>query len=245
MPSSPTSLVSAQSGAARRDHLLDLLAGVSDPRDPRGVRYPLGGMLAVALTAVMSGARSFTAIGEAGADLPAAALDQLGLSRAPVESTVRKLFARIDAEELDRQVTAFAWTRSGQIAGRRVVAIDGKTLRGARRAGGQLPHLIAGLDHATGTVIAQREVEAKSNEIPAVRDLLSAFDLTGAVVTVDAMHTQRATAEVIVDGGADYVFTVKGNQPLLHAGLKALPWKDVPAHRHTQRGHGRTATRTI
>lgn len=78
-----------------------------------------------------------------------------------------------------------------------------------------------------------------------MRELLAAFDLAGAVVTVDAMHTQTGTAAAITVAGADYVFTVKGNQPTLHAACKALPWKDVPAHRATETGHGRRATRTI
>ena len=68
----------------------------------------------------------------------------------------------------------------------------------------------------------------KSNEIPAVRHLLTCFDLTGVVVTVDAMHTQTDTATAITGAGGDYVFTVKKNQPSLHAACKALPWKAGP-----------------
>ena len=86
---------------------------------------------------------------------------------------------------------------------------------------------------------------AKSNEIPAVRDLLACFDLTEAVVTVDAMHTQIDTAIAITAAGGDYVFTVKKNQPGLHQRCKDLPWKDVPGHRVTTTGHGRRVTRTI
>ncbi len=66
-----------------------------------------------------------------------------------------------------------------------------------------------------------------------------------AVVTVDAMHTQTDTAQLIVDAGGDYVFTAKGNQPKLYAACRALPWRDVPAHRVTTKGHGRRVARTI
>lgn len=218
--------------------LLHTLGQVPDPRRRRGVRYPLVGMLAVAVCAVLAGARSFAAIGEWGADLDAGQLVRLGLQRAPEESTLRKLVTRLDAAALDAALATWAWTRTRRVQGRRVIAIDGKTVRGARARGtkttsspASAPHLIAALDHATGVVLGQSAVAAKSNEIPAVRDLLASFDATdlaGAVITVDAMHTQNDTAQVIVDAGADYVFTVKANQPRLLAALKNLPWRDVP-----------------
>ena len=83
------------------------------------------------------------------------------------------------------------------------------------------PHLVAAFDHDSGAVLGQLAVTAKSNEIPAVRTLLAEFDLAGVVVTVDAMHTQTDTAQLIVEAGGDYVFTVKGNQPTLYAACKS------------------------
>jgi predicted transposase YbfD/YdcC len=94
-------------------------------------------------------------------------------------------------------------------------------------------------------VLGQVAVSAKSNEIPAVRTLLTRFDLREVVVTVDAMHTQSDTATAITAAGGDYVFTVKANQPTLHAACKELPWAAVPGHRVTSTGHGRRVTRTI
>lgn len=247
MPSSPIAL--AAPVVATPQSLLEHLERVPDPRDPRGVRYPLAGMLAVAVCAVLAGARSFAAIGEWGLDLGAEDLDLLGLNRAPVESTLRKLFARLDAAALDAALAVFAWCRVRQIQGRRVIAIDGKTVRGARSKAGSAPHLIAALDHGTGVVLGQHAVAAKSNEIPAVRDLLAGFDaadLHGCVITVDAMHTQTDTAKAILAADADYVFTVKNNQPKLLSQLKKLPWASVPiGSRATSRGHGRRITRTI
>lgn len=232
------------------DHtLLSVLDRVPDPRDPRGVRYPLTGVLAVAVCAVLAGARSFAAIGEWALDLEESQLQRLGLGRAPVESTLRKLFARLDAAALDRQLAVLAWTRTAHVAGRRVIAIDGKTIRGARTGERAAPHLVAAFDHATGVVLGQHAVEAKSNEIPALRDLLASFDpadLHACVITADAMHTQGDTAQVIVGAGADYVFTVKANQPKLLAALKTLPWTTVPTgSRSTEHSHGRRVTRTI
>ncbi len=247
MSSSPITDAVAQPD--RVNQLLDLLATVPDPRDPRGVRYRLGGVLAVAVTAVLAGARSFAAIGEWAADLSGEQLARLGLGTAPDESTLRKLFARLDADQLDRVLGAWLWTRSEVVDGRRVFALDGKTVRGAgMRTGtgqGTAPHLVAAFDHTVGTVLGQVAIAAKSNEIPAVRDLLACFDLTATVITVDAMHTQTDTATAITGAGGDYLFTVKGNTPTLHRHLKALPWKDVPAHSQTETGHGKRITRTI
>jgi len=172
--------------------------------------------------------------------------------KGPAEKTFRRVLACLDAAVLDGLVGAFMWTRTRVVQGRRVIAIDGKTVRGARtpdeRGDLRAPHLIATLDHATSAVLGQLAVAAKSNEIPAVRTLLASFDaqaLSGAVVTVDAMHTQTDTATAITGAGADYVFTVKGNQPTLYAQLKALPWKDVPSRSSVQTGHGRRAHRAI
>ncbi len=243
MPSSPITAAVAQ--PERLSHLLDLLTKMPDPRDPRGVRYGLAGILAAAVTAVLTGARSFTAIGEWVADLPAEYLTWIGLTDAPEESTLRKLFARLDADALDRLLGAFMWTRTGVVGRRRVIALDGKTIRGARTPTRAAPHLVAAFDHAAGAVLGQVAIGAKSNEIPAVRDLLACFDVSGTVVTVDAMHTQVDTADAITAAGGDYVFTVKGNTPTLYRQLKDLPWKHIPGHSTTVTGHGKRATRTI
>ncbi|MDQ2755222.1 MAG: ISAs1 family transposase [Actinomycetota bacterium] len=252
MPSSPITPAATQPeqahGSTRATHLLELLATVPDPRDPRGVRYPLVGILAAAVTAVMGGARSFAAIEEWAEDLPVGHRTRIGLGAgcaSPDESTLRKLFARLDPDHLDRALGAWVWTRTHDVDGQRVIALDGKTVRGARTATTSAPHLVAALDHTTGSVVGQVQVAAKSNEIPAVRDLLACFNLSGVVVTVDAMHTQTDTADAITSAGGAYVFTIKSNTPTLARQLKALPWKDVPPHTTTVTSHGRRATRTI
>ena len=227
--------------------LLDLLNTVPDPRGRRGRQHGLPAILAVGLAAVIAGARSFVAIGEWVAHQPIEALRVLGVTTAagPDESTIRRVFARLDPDVLDQLLGAFMWTRTHTVGARRVIAIDGKTVRGARSKTRTAPHLVAALDHGTGVVVGQLAVTAKSNEIPAVQGLLELFDLTDVVVTVDAMHTQTETAKQITAAGGDYVFTVKGNQPTLFETCKQLPWKDVPSHTVTTRGHGRKVTRTI
>jgi predicted transposase YbfD/YdcC len=227
--------------------LVGLLGRVPDPRDPRGVRHALPGLLAVGVAAVLAGARSFAAIGEWASETPTGLLAELGVSRSkgPSESAIRRAFARVDADVLDAVVGAFCWTRTGVVSGRRVIALDGKTVRGARTPTTVAPHLVAAFDHTAGTVLGQVATAAKSNEIPAVRDLLGLFDLNEVVVTVDAMHTQTDTAELIVGAGGDYVFTVKSNQPSLYAACKNLPWAQVTSHTAVSTTHGRRARRTI
>jgi predicted transposase YbfD/YdcC len=227
--------------------LAEVLKGIPDPRARRGVRHALPGIVAVALAAVMGGARSFAAIGQWAGELTSGQLAELGLPRgtAPDASTFRKVLGRLDGDAVDQLAGAYLWTRTGRAGGRRVIAVDGKTVRGARAGSAAVPHLVSALDHATGTVLGQLATAAKSNEIPAVRTLLAGFDLAGVVVTMDAMHTQAETAAAILDGGGDYVLTVKGNQPGLHAACKRLPWSQVPAHSTVSMGHGRRARRTI
>jgi len=233
--------------AARGQYLLDLLAQVPDPRKKRGRRHALAGLLAVGIAAVVAGSRSFAAIGQWAMDAGAGVLAALGASRGAAEqSTFRRAFTTVDPDTLDAVLGAWLWTRSARVMNRMVIAIDGKTVRGARDKDGKAPHLVAALAHGIGAVVGQVAVATKSNEIPAVRTLLTAFtNLAGAVITVDAMHTQADTAELVIARGADYVMTVKANMPTLYKRLKKLPWVDIPATSTVTTDHGRRARRTI
>lgn len=169
-------MTSSSIPAARSQHLLDLLTQIPDPRKRRGRRHALAGLLGVGIAAVIAGSRSFAAIGQWAADAGVDVLATLGATRgAAQESTFRRAFAAIDAEKLDAVLGAWVWTRTVQGTGRLVIAIDGKTVRGARTKDGQAPHLVAALAHGIGAVLGQVAVAAKSNEIPAVRELLKAF----------------------------------------------------------------------
>ena len=237
---------SLTAGLSRRP-LMEVFAQVPDPRDPRGVRHDLATVLTLAQTAVLTGARTLLAIAEWTQDAARDTLSRIGIDpdRAlPSESTIRRTLARVNADELDALMAGWMATRVGQLAGKRVIAYDGKTMRGARTAAGA-PHLLAAFDQTAGAVVGQLAVATKSNEIPALRDLLNTMDITGAVVTADAMHCQRETATTITDRGGHYVLTVKDNQPSVRAACKALPWKQVPAVTVTDRSHGRRVRRTV
>jgi predicted transposase YbfD/YdcC len=236
-------MTSSSIPAARSQYLLGLLAQVPDPRKRRGRRHPLAGLLAVGIAAVIAGSRSFAAIGQWAADAGEEVLAGLDAVRGPAEeSTFRRAFALVSPDVLDRVLGAWLHTRATQAGGRLVIAIDGKTVRGAKNKEGKAPHLVAAVAHGIGAVLGQVAVDAKSNEIPAVRDLLKAFaSLAAGVITIDAMHTQHDTAQVITGRGADYVMTVKGNMPTLYKQLKKLPWAAVPAVSAVTTDQGRRA----
>jgi predicted transposase YbfD/YdcC len=214
-------------------------------------------VLATAAAAVVAGARSITAIAEWAADAPIPVLAAVGARRHPVtgvwqpasEPTVRRILTRVDADALDDALGAWL---AAQVAAGRVdadllaVAVDGKSLRGAVDTDGAMVHLLAAMLHRHAVVMAQRAVHAKTNEITGCAPLLDGLDLTGALVTADALHTQREHARYLVEQrGADYVLIAKNNQPSLFAALDALPWSTAPRHSTEDRGHGRVERRTV
>jgi predicted transposase YbfD/YdcC len=132
-------------------------------------------------------------------------------------------------------------------------AIDGKRLAGARRPDGSHVTLLSMVEHGSGTTAAQREIPAKTNEVPEATGLLAGADVRGAVVTLDALHTVRATADaVITDHDAAYLMIIKANQPNLLGAVAARFTKPNSYFRdagqyfsQTTRGHGRVESREI
>ena len=163
----------------------------------------------------------------------------------PSESTIRRVLQDLDPADVDAHLRAWLCTRTGTIEGRTVIAVDSKTMRAARTSKDPAPHLLAALDHATGAVLTQQRVASKSNEIPALRELLEPLDLDGVVVSADAMHTQVDTARWITRRGGHYLLTPLGNQKTLRKALKALPWKNVPSTSWIDTSHGRRVRRTV
>ncbi|MER5472000.1 ISAs1 family transposase [Streptomyces sp. NPDC002685] len=235
--------------------LLERLAEVPDPRDPRGVRHALAVVLALTACAVLAGATSLLAVGEWIADAPAYVLDRLGVRPDPLqprwalpsETTVRRLLTRIDGDALDQAVGHWLADRRPQASGLRALAVDGKTLRGAAKAKGRKIHLLAALEHTTSAVLAQLDVGEKTNEVTRFQPLLDAVaGLAGVVITADALHTQREHAEYLLGRDAHYIVIAKDNQKKLRKQLKSLPWKDIPLQGRVKGiGHGRSEIRRI
>ena len=235
-----------------------VLEKLADPRKARGIRHRLAMLLTVTVCAVAAGARSFVAVAEWVADLPAALADTVGTSaRCPSESTIRRTVQDIDADVFDTVIGRFIQQlcATAAVAGRRqVLAVDGKTLRGSRhidRAGNLVPgrHLLAVIDQHSRVVLGQVDVAGKTNEITAfipLLDTLTGINLAGTVITADALHTQREHVETLATRGAHWVLSVKGNQPRLRRQLAALPWRGVEiAHRAAGTAHGRREIRTL
>ena len=240
--------------------LLECLERVPDPRDPRGVRHTLTSLLLASVAAVLAGARSFTAVGEWVADAPPQVLTSLGIRRDPLtgrfeppdEATIRRVLESADAAALDAAVGSWLAVRvqaadQGQQGSgrgrRRALAVDGKAVRGTRHASsdGQATHLLGVIDQQAGAVLAQAAVDGNTNEITQFAPLLEDLDIAGAVITADALHTQREHAKFLVTKKkAHYILVVKKNQPTLYAQVKNLPWRNIPAGaRQHDRGHGR------
>jgi predicted transposase YbfD/YdcC len=160
------------------------------------------------------------------------------------------VLARIDADALDRAIGA--WLASPpppppSHPPRQAVAVDGKTLRGSGYHHTAPVHLLAAMEHTSRAVLAQVDVDTKTNEITGFRPLLEDLDLAGRVLTADAMHTQREHADwLVTHKHAAYLLIVKANQPALHHQLQRLPWRQIPVADHTRdRGHGRVEIRRL
>jgi hypothetical protein len=215
--------------------LIDLLKTIVDPRKPRGVRHPVVTVTAIAILAALSGARSFQAIAEWAQGLSREALRKLGSKRwkPPSEPTIRRVMQRLNADDVDAKTGD--WIAHQRPLAGRGIAIDGKTLRGAHDAGQRAPHLLSAILHVEGVVIAQLQVEEKTNEIPKLPELLAPLPIEGALITVDALHTQTESARYIVEEKkADYLFIVKDNQPTLRQDISDLKLESFPpsAHHH-------------
>ena len=204
--------------------LFDVLRGVPDPRKRRGIRHKVQSLLATAICAVLAGARSFTAMAEWAAEQSRETLERLGSKRgkAPSERTYRRLFASLDAKDLDRRTGGWI-AEQHRLQPGAGLAMDGKTVRGSGDGEKPAIHLLSAIVHGSGTVVAQVAVESKTNEITKVEPLLEGLDIEGVVVTGDALLTKRGIARHLVeDKHADYVFTAKNNQPTLRKDISDL-----------------------
>src|SRR6266480_2948120 len=230
--------VPAQVGEDDQRNLLYALVAVPDPRDRRGVRYRLTSLLAVAVCAVLAGAATFAAIADFAADLDPALRLRLGFTGAiPAGSTVWRFLIRLDDQILQAVLTGWLRARTSPPAAsprrrRVVIAVDGKVVRGAKLPDGRQVHLLSAYDIATGVVLAQLTIAAKTNEIPAFTPLLDQVkailgSLDGVVIVADALHTQVTHATDLHERGAHLMVTVKANQPTLLQRLKTLPWAQV------------------
>jgi predicted transposase YbfD/YdcC len=233
--------------------LQDHFAELTDPRS-RKVTYPLINIVAIAICAVISGADDFVAIAEYGEKKRSWLSRFLDLaSGIPSHDRFNAILAAIKPAEFEKcllsWITALQEVTDGQI-----IAIDGKTLRRSfDTAGGKSAiHMVSAWATANQISLGQVVVDEKSNEITAIPKLLEMLEISGSLVTIDAMGCQTEIARKIVEARADYVLAVKGNQPTLHEGIDKF-FQDhleddfartkVRRHETEEKGHGRKEER--
>jgi len=195
-------------------------ANLIDPRGERSRRHELLDVVGIALRAVIAGAESWPAVEAYGHAKHDWLARHFRLPNGiPSHDTFRRVFCLLDPQSFQRSFTDWiaALAESG-VGTRRAIPIDGKTVRrGGRRRSGRAPwHLVSAWAGANHVSLGQVAVDDKSNEITAIPRLLELLDLSGALVTIDAMGCQKEIAAKIVAGGGDYILAVKGNRPHLH-----------------------------
>ena len=241
--------MSSMKSARIQDHFAEL----TEPR--RGeVTYPLINVVVIALCAVICGADDFVAIAKFGHTKQSWLARFLDLkSGIPSHDRFNAILAAIKPAEFEKCLLSWI-TALHDITDGQVIAIDGKTLRRSFDAASSKAaiHMVSAWATANHISLGQVVVDAKSNEITAIPKLLEMLELSGSLVTIDAMGCQTEIARQIVDAGADYCLAVKGNQPTLHQGLvdffdehleDDFARTQVRRHHTEERGHGREEKR--
>jgi predicted transposase YbfD/YdcC len=245
--------------------LRDRLSDVRDPRIHRTRRHELIDVLFITICAVIAGAEDFVTIAEFGCAKRDWFSQRLGLPNGiPSHDTFARVFARLDPATLNTVVMEWIDSIKHQVAARlentdmhtdeNQIALDGKTLRHSfdTANGKGAIHMVSAWSSRARLVLGQVKVDAKSNEITAIPQLLSLLDITGCLVTIDAMGCQKAIAKQIHDQGADYVLALKDNQASLARDAKLFveharsqKYEDVVKRTHTtiEKDHGRIDTR--
>lgn len=222
---------SCKLSSKQMEDLLMRIRKLPDARKPRGVRHPYFTVLTIAIAALLGGGKTFASLAEWADRLTQ---NQLKRLRArydkkkkcfipPSEPTIRRVFQSADIESVENCLGQWLMGVTDDHA----IAVDGKTLKGAKRENGSKVHLLSAFLHNQAVTVSQLEIDEKTNEIPMIQPLLNDLDIKGKVVTADALHTQTKTAQYIVeDKKADYLFIVKDNQKTLRENISVLREKD-------------------
>lgn len=234
--------------------LIDHLEQIKDPRRDQTKLHKMTDILVIAIFAVISGATGWEDIEGYGEAKYEWLKQYLELPNGiPSHDTFQRLFARLKPSEF--QQCFLKWIAAvSEVSKGEIVAIDGKTLRRSfDRANGKAAiHVVSAWAKTNRLVLGQVKVDDKSNEITAIPKLLNLLDIAGCIVTIDAMGCQKDIAAQIIDKGADYVLSLKGNHGNLHQQVESFfinaqlsDFVNVKHsfHETTNQGHGRQETR--
>lgn len=196
---------------------LGTFSELKDPRGPQGIEHPFLSIVMIAILATIGGARGWEDIETYGESHEQWLGQFLELPKGvPSADTYRRLFERIEPEALER--CFLSWVKQiAQVTGAQVIPIDGKSVRGSYDRGKKQSalHLVSAWSSEHQLLLGQVKVESKSNEITAIPALLELLDISGCIITIDAMGTQHEIAKQIVAKGGDYVLCLKANHPTL------------------------------
>ena len=234
--------------------LLDHFVTLRDPRVDRTKEHKLVDILAIAICGMICGADNWVAIEQYGNAKEQWLKQFLELPNGiPSHDTISRVFARIDPKEFEQCFRDWVKSISELIPGE-VISIDGKTAKhsGSKSKGKKAIHLVNAWATEQKLVLGQVKVKNKSNEITAIPELIKVLELSGCLVTIDAIGTQTKIAQLIQDNGADYCLALKENQPNLFQEVvklfdqaEATDWSGVEHdfYRTINKGHGRTEIR--
>ena len=234
--------------------LVERLETIPDPRrQSENLKHPLVDIIILGFCGVLAGCDDFVEIAEWAKVHEAFFRSFLELPHGiPAHDTFTRVFAMLKPATLQEVLLPWLLERRGLPGD--WIHLDGKTLRQTRRTTPQLKalHVVSAWAGQTGITLGQVAVDAKSNEITAMPQLLELLDLRDKIVTTDAMGCQKAIAETIVAGGGDYILAVKDNQPTLHAEIQAAfataatpPARSPRLYTTEDQGHGREEQRTV
>jgi predicted transposase YbfD/YdcC len=234
--------------------IVEHFAGVEDPRVERKREHRLMDILVIAISAVVCGANDWVAVETFGKAKESWLRKFLVLPHGiPSHDTFGRVFALLKPEQL--QASFVSWIQAvAEVTAGQLVAIDGKTVRHSydRRSGKAAIHMVSAWATQNHLVLGQLKTEEKSNEITAIPELLRLLDVSGCLVTIDAMGCQRTIAQQIVTQGGDYVLALKRNHETLYEAVEALfaraqaapkPGSGLYYYETMDRAHGRVEIR--
>ena len=235
-----------------RLRMMDVFVGIRDPRQAKKVEHKLVELLVIAVCGVLAGADDFVEIEEWAKEKHDWFKRYLRLEHGiPSHDTFGRVFATIDAEMFGAAFRRWVSSITPNLGKDEVVAIDGKTSRRSGKVDATPLHLVSAFAADAGLILGQRATAEKSNEKTAIPELLATLALEGCIVTIDAMGTQPSIAQAIRERGANYILSLKDNQPTLadsvqdfFAAFQAAP--DKTPHRFdevVEKDHGRLEVR--
>jgi predicted transposase YbfD/YdcC len=238
-------------GCTPADNLVEHFCDLDDPRRYNR-RHLLVDIVIVAICAVVCGADDWAAVEEFGQARYEWLKGFLALPHGiPGDDTFRRVFARLDAEQF--QSRFITWVQDAfEITEGQVIPIDGKTLRRSydRGIGKKAIHMVSAWAAENQVVLGQVKVEDKSNEITAIPALLELLDISGCIVTIDAIGCQKKIAQQIIDQGGDYILALKSNQGRIYQDAKtlfedaeAIGYEDCDQYKTFNKDHGRIEIR--